>query len=286
VRRTEYPPANTEIGEWTRTYGIRYLVFCPIIVEGQVWGMAANMSTRRQPEHTEARMQEFMELLATAIANAHSRAELLASRARVVTASDATRRRIERDLHDGVQQRLVSLGLEMRAAEAAVPPGFKEQLARMAQGLADVLDDLREISRGLHPAILSTNGLRAALKALIRRLAIPVKLEMNLDARLAEPIEVAIYYAVSEALANVLKHANATQAWVNVHADLRAVQVTIADDGIGGADLSGSGLVGLKDRVEALGGRLRMDSPQGQGTTLQIGIPTQAPDTVRTGECR
>jgi signal transduction histidine kinase len=180
---------------WTRARQIKYFVVCPIIVDARVWGAAINLSVRPQPHDTEARMWQFTELVATAIANAQSSNELIASRSRVVAASDATRRRIERDLHDGVQ-RLISLGLEMRAAEAAVTPDqaeLKRRLARTAEGLGGVLEDLREISRGLHPAILSTKGLRAALRSLARRSPVPVELELRVDTRLPDPIEAAAY---------------------------------------------------------------------------------------------
>jgi signal transduction histidine kinase len=206
-----------------------------------------------------------------------SRAELNASRARVVEASDDSRRQIERDLHDGTQQRLVSVGLELQAALATVPPGEHELSARLvhiAQGLTAALSDLQEVSRGIHPAILSRGGLGPALKALARRSAVPVEVHLHLDRRLPERIEVAMYYIVSEALTNAAKHAQATVVQVDVKADDPSIQLSIRDDGIGGADPSrGSGLVGLRDRVDALGGQLEMASPAGHGTSLGVTIP-------------
>jgi signal transduction histidine kinase len=208
-----------------------------------------------------------------------SREELAASRARIVAAGDQARRRIERDLHDGTQQRLVSLVLDLRSAEAAVPPERPElraQLARVADGLTGALEELRELSRGIHPAILSEGGLVPALKALARRSAVPVELKVDVRARLPEPVEVAAYYVVSEALANAAKHAQASVAQVEVEARDSLLHLSVRDDGVGGAAPGGgSGLAGLADRVEALGGTIRVHSPAGQGTSLQIDLPIQ-----------
>ena len=209
-----------------------------------------------------------------------SREELAASRARIVAAGDQARRRIERDLHDGTQQRLVSLVLDLRTAEAAVPPERPElraQLARVADGLTGALEELRELSRGIHPAILSEGGLAPALKALARRSAVPVELEVDVQARLPEPVEVAAYYVISEALANAAKHAHASVAQVEAEARDGLLHLSVRDDGVGGAAPGGgSGLVGLADRVEALGGTIEVHSPAGQGTSLQIDLPIHA----------
>jgi signal transduction histidine kinase len=209
------------------------------------------------------------------------RADLAASRARVVATADETRRRIERDLHDGAQQRLVSLALDLRAAEAAVPAelgDLRDELARVAEGLAAALDDLREMARGIHPAILAEGGLRPALKTLARRSAIPVQLDLQADVRLPEWIEVAAYYVVSEALANAAKHAKASVLDIDVHVVDGVLRLAIRDDGIGGADpAGGSGLIGLKDRVEAVGGRLVVESPVGAGTSVLAELPLQDP---------
>ena len=208
-----------------------------------------------------------------------SREELAASRARIVAAGDQARRRIERDLHDGTQQRLVSLVLDLRSAEAAVPPERPElraQLARVADGLTGALEELRELSRGIHPAILSEGGLAPALKALARRSAIPVELEVDVQARLPEPVEVAAYYVISEALANAAKHAHASVAQVEAEARDGLLRLSVCDDGVGGATPGGgSGLVGLADRVEALGGTIEVHSPAGEGTRLQIDLPIE-----------
>lgn len=206
-----------------------------------------------------------------------SRAELAASRARIVTAADETRRQIERDLHDGVQQRLVSLMLEQRSAQEMVSPELHElqaQLSRVVDGLAGALEELQEISRGIHPAILARGGLAPALNTLARRSAVPVELEVRAETRLPEPVEVAVYYVVSEALTNTAKHAHASAVRVAVEARDGVLELSIRDDGSGGADPTrGSGLIGLTDRVDALGGTIEVESPVGQGTTLLITLP-------------
>jgi signal transduction histidine kinase len=233
------------------------------------------------PLDTEARLAGFTELVATTIANAEVRAALTASRARIVAAADTTRRRIERDLHDGAQQRLVSLALTLRAsAHASPPPETGELTAQMdlvANGLTEVLDELREIARGLHPTALADGGLRPALKGLARRSVVPVRLDIGVDGQLPEPIELAAYYVVAEALTNTVKHAHATVIDVQVAAGDGVLRVGVSDDGRGGADpAGGSGLVGLTDRVEALGGRLTFNSPSGGGTALQVVLPLPA----------
>ncbi|HVN61342.1 MAG TPA: sensor histidine kinase, partial [Gaiellaceae bacterium] len=224
-----------------------------------------------------ARLGRFTELLATAIANAEAQTKLAASRARIVASADETRRRFERDLHDGAQQRLVSLALRLRGAQAAVPPELDELAAELddvVRGLNIALDELREFARGIHPAILAEGGLVPALKSLARRSALPVDLTIRVDERLSEPIEVAAYYVVSEALANAAKHAQASAVVVGVEVDDAVLRVSVRDDGVGGADfVPGSGLVGLRDRVEALGGRISLESPPGAGTSVEVELP-------------
>jgi PAS domain S-box-containing protein len=257
---------------------IRSSVATPIFVEGRLWG-AIGVATEleRFPDDTEERMVAFTGLVGTAIANAASRAELTASRARVVAAADETRRRIERDLHDGTQQRLVSLALSLRAAEAEVPPELvelKAELARTASGLAAALGDLHEITRGIHPAILSRGGLTPALNTLARRAGVPVELDLRADGRLPEPIEVAAYYIVSEALTNAAKHAHASVVRVALDELESVVELVVEDNGRGGADMSrGSGLLGIRDRVAALGGTIAIDSRPGHGTSLRVTLP-------------
>jgi len=266
---------NTGAHDW----GFRSSVGVPISVEGRPWGLVLVAYTRDQqlPADTEARLVSFTELVATAIANADSRAELMASRARIVAAADETRRRIERDLHDGIQQHLVSLMLDLRTVQAAVPPGLAELeggLSRIAERVTGVFDHARELSHGIHPAILSERGLQAALKALARRSAVPVELDLRTGRRLPDHVEVAAYYAVSEALANAAKHARASVVQVELDAPDAILRLAVRDDGIGGADPArGSGLTGLRDRIEAVGGTLDVTSPATGGTTLLIKIP-------------
>lgn len=205
-----------------------------------------------------------------------SRAELAASRARIVTAADETRRRIERDLHDGVQQQLIAARMELTGIEAAMPPADerRDQLAHAAMGLAGALEDLVEISRGIHPGALAEGGLGPAIKTLARRSPIPVEVELRTETRLPAPLEVAAYYVVSEALTNTAKHADASAAQVAVEARAGVLDLSIHDDGRGGADASrGSGLIGLADRIDALGGTLDVASPVGGGTTLRVRLP-------------
>jgi len=269
--------AQGATAEYVRSLGLRAAVGVPIVVGGCLWGAAVVGSIQPLPRDTEARVGDFAELVATAIANADARAELTASRARIVAAADGARRRFERNLHDGAQQRLVSLGLQLRIAEAGVPPelpALAEQISDAIAGLTGVSDDLQDISRGIHPAILSKGGLGPAIKTLARRSAIPVELHLAVDRRLPECAEVAAYYTVAEALTNAAKHAQAAEVRVSCEADSANLFLRIRDDGIGGADLArGSGLIGLKDRVEAAGGQLEIASIAGRGTSLSATIP-------------
>jgi PAS domain S-box-containing protein len=263
-----------------RRLGLVSTVASPILVEGRLWGVIVVATDEEPlPLDTEERLEKFAEIVATAISNAESKAELAASRKRIVAASDEARRRIERDLHDGTQQRLVSLGLAVRAAEANVPPensDLRAELSRISTGLADAVDDLQELSRGIHPAILSQGGLGPALRTLARRSAIPVELDIATDARFPEPIEVAVYFVVSEALANATKHAQASRVEVSLAPRNGRLLLSIRDDGVGGADPArGSGLVGLTDRVEALGGSIRVRSRPGDGTHITADLPLE-----------
>jgi signal transduction histidine kinase len=281
VRIDDYRGVPGRIAAFVRDeLGISSSVASPIVVEGRLWGVLflhAKQTRQPFPPDTESRLTAFTELVATAVANADSRAQLMASRARIVAAADETRRRIERDLHDGTQQQMVSLILDVRAVQAAVPPGLAELeggLSRIAERVTGVFDQVREISHGIHPAILSERGLQAALKALARRSAVPVELDLRTRRRLPGHVEVAAYYAVSEALANAAKHARASAVHVQLDTPDTMVRLAIRDDGIGGADpAKGSGLVGLSDRIEAVGGTLEVTSPADNGTTLLIEIP-------------
>jgi signal transduction histidine kinase len=267
--------------ERVRQLGIRAAVGAPIIIDGHIWGALAIGSSKQEPmpPETETRIADFADLVATAISNAETRAELTASRARIVTAGDQARRRFERDLHDGAQQRIVSLGLAVRAVEAAIPgesQQLRDQLSNVVDGLVGVSTELQEISRGIHPAILSKGGLAPAIKTLARRSAVPVELNLAVGRRMPESVEVAAYYVVAEALTNAAKHAKASAVNVSAAVGDDELHLTIGDDGIGGAvSGAGSGLIGLKDRVEALAGRLDITSPRGSGTTLTVVIPLQ-----------
>ena len=264
-----------------REFGIRSGVGAPIVVNGRVWGAAIVASSQREPlpSGTEERVSDFADLVAAAIANAANRAELIASRARIVAAADDARRRLERNLHDGAQQQLIALALDARMAAAVVPDeltGLKQQLAHLASGLAEANEDLQEISRGLHPAILSKGGLLRALKALARRSAIPVTFDLTVDRRLPESAEVAAYYVVAEGLANAAKHSRASEVTVSANTDDANLFLCLRDNGIGGAHVGkGSGLIGLVDRVEALGGQLTIDCPPEGGTVLHAAIPLE-----------
>jgi len=267
-----------------RSAGFHSVVGAPISIEGRLWGVMVVLSRSDEPlpAGTEARLAGFTELVATAIANAEAHSELTASRARIVATADQTRRRIERDLHDGAQQRLVTLALQLRAAQAGVPPQLDRvtgDLDRVAVGLSVMLDELREFARGIHPAILAKGGLGPALKTLARRSAIPVTLDVRTRERLYEQIEVTAYYVVSEALANAAKHAKASAVHVQVDTTGGALRLDVRDDGVGGADPArGSGLIGLKDRVEANGGTFRLKSRYGEGTQLLIELPIRSLD--------
>jgi signal transduction histidine kinase len=279
ARIDRFASCTGPLAELLRELGVRSSAGCPIIVEGRLWGVmvAASMSTESTPVGTELRLGEFTELVATAVANAESKAELTASRARIVATGDEARRHIERDLHDGVQQRLVSLSLDLRALEELGDGRtdlLQPELSRIGEGLIGALDDLREISHGIHPAILSEGGLRPALSTLARRSAVPVELDIRGRTRLPEPVEVGMYYVVSEALTNVAKHAQASVVQVDLETEGDMTRLCVRDDGVGGADPGrGSGLVGLRDRVEALGGRIEITSPPGRGTSLLVTVP-------------
>jgi signal transduction histidine kinase len=226
---------------------------------------------------SERRLCDFAELVAQALSNADAYDKLAGSRARIVEAGDSERRRLERNLHDGAQQRLVSLALQLRMVEGSFegnPARARQDLAEAREQLGHALQELRELARGIHPAILTDGGLGPALSALAHRAPVPVEIEDVPEERLPEPVEAAAYYLIAEAITNVAKHAQASHVAVSVRRDDARVLVQVADDGVGGADPgAGSGLHGLADRVEALHGHLRVDSPAGGGTRLEARIP-------------
>jgi signal transduction histidine kinase len=279
ARIDDYADASGAFADVARDWAYRAAVGVPIDVEGRLWGvMIAGSRVEPLPPGTEERLSGFTQLVATAIANAEARAAVAASRARIVAAGDTARRHIERNLHDGAQQRLVALAMQLRSAvRTSVPPRVETLTAlldEVAAGITEVLDELRQIARGLHPAVLAKGGLSPALKTLARRSAVPVHLDVGVEGHLPEPVELAAYYVVAEALANAAKHADATVVDVRVATGEGLLRMELRDDGRGGADpTGGSGLLGLTDRVEALGGRLTVRSPAGAGTTLEVVLP-------------
>jgi PAS domain S-box-containing protein len=296
VRRTGRPArvesfadATGPIAREARALGIRASVGCPITVAGRVWGVIAASTTRDQPfpADTEERLARFTDLAATAIANAESRAEVAASRARVATAAAEERERVVRDLHDGAQQRLVHTILTLELASRALEDGDAETPALLAEALQHAQEatvELRELSHGILPAALTTGGLSAGVQTLASRMPVPVATDVSVG-RLPAVIEATAYFVVAEALTNVVKHARATHAEVVVAAGDGTLRVTVRDDGEGGARFDGSGLTGLRDRLEALDARLRIDSPANGGTLVvaEIPLPGQASEPTRPG---
>ncbi|HEX5900858.1 MAG TPA: GAF domain-containing protein [Solirubrobacteraceae bacterium] len=260
-----------------RERGIRAAVGAPVSFAGTVWGAVVISSADAPfPPESEFRVGDFADLAAQAIANAQAREELAASRMRIVEASDAERRRLERNLHDGAQQRLVATSLTVRLAARRVAddPALRAMLDGAGDELARALEELRELARGLHPAVLSDHGLRAAIEAIADLAPLPVAIDVPIEERLPETVEAAAYFVVCEALTNVAKYAQASEARVRVGRIDGIAQVEVVDDGVGGADdRGGSGLRGLADRVEALGGRLIVSSPAGEGTTVHAQLP-------------
>jgi signal transduction histidine kinase len=277
--RIDVEKEPSDVQEHMRAAGVSSGVAAPIVVSGRLWGSTSISidGFGRFPPEVEKRLEKFTNLVAVAVANAEAREQLTASRARIVQAGDAERRRLERNLHDGAQQRLVLLALSLRIAESRLPgdpDAAAKLLAEAGQELALGLEELRELARGIHPAILTDHGLTPAVEALAARATVPVDVSGLPPERLAEPLEAAAFYVVSESLTNVAKYAAATRASVDLARDDGLLVVVVSDDGVGGADADkGSGLRGLSDRVEALGGRLRVSSEPGHGTTVRAELP-------------
>ena len=278
-RIDDYDRASGALAGQLRALGYRSSVAAPVTVGGRLWG--ALIASTRDPEglteNVERRLCDFADLVAQALSNADACDKLAASRARIVEAGDAERRRLERNLHDGAQQQLVSLAVQLRLVEARLekdPAAARADLVNAREQLGQALDELRELARGIHPAILTDGGLAPALSALATRAPVPVEITEVPGERLPEPVEAAAYYLIAEAITNVAKHARASHVAVSVRRDDGRVLVNVADDGVGGAESAGgSGLSGLSDRVEALHGRLRIDSPRGGGTRIEAQIP-------------
>jgi PAS domain S-box-containing protein len=277
ARLDDIAAAAGRIGDVTRRAGVRSTVGAPVVVDGRTWGVLAAMWADREPppEDTEERLANFAELLDTAIANADSRDQLTASRARLLAAGDDARRRVVRDLHDGGQQRLVHTIITLKLAQQALHEDRSEVETLLAEALGTAegaTDELRELARGVLPSVLTSAGLRAAVDALVSRLDLPVELDASSE-RLPPDIEASAYFIVAEALTNVVKHAQATRAKVRAAAGDGVLTVEVRDDGVGGANPDGRGLMGIADRVEALGGRLRIESTDGGGTVLTARLP-------------
>jgi signal transduction histidine kinase len=266
--------AGGPVAEVARRAGVVSIVASPIFVEGQLWGAMTACDTKRLPPEAGERLEKFSELVATAIANAESSAELAASRRRSAAAADEARRRIERDLHDGIQQRLIALTFRLRGIARRAPDELPAIASELSDDLKDVTDELREVSRGIHPAILTGAGLGPALRALARRCNVPTEVHVKVDRRLPPDVEAAAYYVASEALTNVERHAQANVVHLTASSDDAALTLEVRDDGVGGIDTGrGSGILGLTDRVEALDGTISIESPRHEGTTLFARLP-------------
>jgi PAS domain S-box-containing protein len=275
ARIEDYFSLSTEVAKTMISVGYRSTVAAPIFVAGVPWGAVAVASSESHPPESESRLAAFCELVSLAVASAQAREDLSSSRARLVKAGDEQRRKLERNLHDGAQQRLVSLALAIRLARAQLasdPEKTARTLEEAAQELDLALAELREIARGLHPGALTDQGLRRALEALTARLPVNVKIDVS-DERLPAHIEATAYYIVSETLTNVAKHAEASSAKVLIAREGDVLRFEITDDGRGGADPSGTGILGLRDRAEAAGGTLFVVSPPGKGTVVTATIP-------------
>jgi PAS domain S-box-containing protein len=278
TRIDDYTKVPGSFAKLARASGMASAVGAPIVVDGVTWGVIIAFSDGPEPFSGDAedRLTSFTELVATAVANATARSELIASRARIVVAADEARRRIQRDIHDGAQQRLVASVIDLQLAEERFesdPAAARTRLRAALKSAQAGLEDLRELAAGLHPRILTIGGLKAALEDLGTRCGLPVVVHAS-ERRYAKQVEAAAYFIVAEALANVAKHAHASRAEVKVEEQHRQLEIAVNDDGVGGADPDGgSGLRGLEDRIEALGGRFLIQSTKGTGTTLLACLP-------------
>ena len=285
ARIDSYADGSGPLGVTGRELGIRSSVGTPIIVEARVWGVTVAGSTLNQslPADTEARLASFTELVGMAIANAESRAALTASRARIVAAGDESRRRIERDLHDGAQQRLVHAVIALKLALRGLSSGDADAEELVAEALrhAEAANsELRELAHGILPAALTRGGLRAGVQALVSRTSLPVTVEVTVE-RLPAGVEATAYFVISEALTNVVKHAHADSATVTAGVERGQLRIEVRDDGVGGAyGGDNTGLGGLEDRVSALGGQLLLESPQGGGTRVCAFVPIPIEDQL------
>jgi signal transduction histidine kinase len=277
ARLDDVAGATGRIGDIARRAGIRSTVGAPVVVDGRTWGVLVAIWEEHgpPPDDTEERMARFAELLDTAIANADSRDQLTASRARVLAAGDDARRQVVRDLHDGAQQRLVHTIVTLKLAVRALRNGPGDAGALLAEALTSAeraTVEVRELAHGILPAVLTRGGLRAGVQAFLSRLDLPVDVDVPRE-RLPADIEASAYFIVAEALTNVVKHAKASRASVRASIDDGVLTLEVRDDGVGGADPAGHGLLGVADRVDALGGRLQIEGADGSGTTLTARLP-------------
>jgi signal transduction histidine kinase len=284
-RFVDYAAAERSVAACLRAMGVQSAVGGPIIVDGQLWGVltAATFRPGPMPSDAESRIEKFTELVATAISNVEARTALVASRARLIAAADDERRRVVRDIHDGAQQRLMHTVLALKLARRALGNNDDRAPALVQEGLEHAERanaELRELAHGILPAVLARGGLRAGVSALAVHMPIPVEIEVGAD-RLPQLIEATAYFVVAEALTNIAKHAHADRAAVAARIEGGALRISIRDDGVGGAQLVGSGLVGLADRLAALDGRLNVESGANRGTILTASIPL--PDASNTG---
>ncbi len=275
-RQEGFDGTTGELADIARKGGVRSSVGAPIVVEGRLWGVAVtSLRSGALPADTERRLVDFTELVATAIANADGRAQLDASRVRLLTAADDARRRVVRDLHDGAQQRLVHTVLALKLARRAQEEGAESADALVAEALVQAEQantELRELAHGILPPVLANGGLRAAVDAMVSRLSVPVEVAVPGE-RLPPEIESSAYFVIAESLTNVVKHARAGRAEVKAWVEDGVLHLDVRDDGVGGARADGTGLVGLQDRLAALGGRLRVESPPGDGTRIAATVP-------------
>jgi signal transduction histidine kinase len=287
VRRTgraarvdDFSGATGPLADYTRAAGIGSTVGSPIVVDGRLWGamIAATRTDEPMPADTELRIAEFTELVATAISNMQARSDLAASRARLVTAGDEARRRVVRDLHDGAQQRLVHTIVTLKLAQRSFRDGDGKAGSMLGEALEQAKrgnEELRELAHGILPGVLTRGGLRAGVDAVVTRVDLPVAVDVPAE-RFPAEIEASAYFIVAEALTNVVKHSNAESAEIRASVEDGMLRVQVRDNGIGGADPDGHGLLGMTDRVTALGGRLKVESPAGAGTLVAATLPLSA----------
>jgi signal transduction histidine kinase len=280
-RFDSYDGASGELADLLRRLGIRSEVGAPVVVQGRVWGVliAASDGPDPLPHDTEHRLGNFAELIATAVSNAAARSELVASRVRIVEAADEQRRRVVRDLHDGAQQRLVHTIFVLQRAHdhADLPPDLRQLLDSGLTHAHAAISELRELAHGIHPAILTHDGLAPAIRALADRAPLPVEVEIPRE-RYPAPVESVAYFVAAEALTNVAKYARSSTARITATRTPAGLRLVVEDDGAGGAQgAPGGGLCGLRDRLAALGGRLAVDSPPGAGTRISAEIPLPMP---------